>query len=124
MLGNGDWPQRIRESWAVGGTANPDVRQNEYPLERAVSDYIRGLPFLWLAVEDPPGPRSDRGVIEAGSIALLSNVGRPPIDVASDRWLGRHADRRPIRESGLWNVNHVQDQASGAVISVLKEYIT
>lgn len=124
MLANGDWPQRIRESWAVGGTANPVVRESEYPLELAVSDYIGGLPFLWLAVEDPPGPRSDRGVIEAGSIALLSNVRRPPIDAASDHWLGRHADRRLIEESGLWNVNHVQDPANGAFIAVLEGYIT
>lgn len=123
LLATDDWPKPIQGSWSVGGTAKPDVRETEYPLERAVSDYISRMPFLWLAVEDPPGPESDRAVIEAGLIALLSNVGRPHVDVASANWLGYRAARPLIRESGLWNVNHVQDPPSGSVIAALERYI-
>jgi hypothetical protein len=77
------------------------------------------MPFLWLEVEDPAGPDSDRGVIEAGTIALLSNLDRAPIDVPSPGWLGRCARDRFIRESGLWNVRHVQDEPVAAFLAIL-----
>ena len=70
--------------------------------------YIASLPFLWLAVDDAPSTASERGVIEAGSIGLLSNFEVPAIDAPSPAWLGRHTDREAIRRSGLWNVNHVR----------------
>ena len=43
-------------------------------LEQAVSVYIGALPLVWVAVDDPPGPQSDRAVIEAGSVALLMEI--------------------------------------------------
>jgi hypothetical protein len=33
--------------------------------------------FLWIDIDDEPGPASIRGFIERNSIALLSNHGRP-----------------------------------------------
>ena len=123
LLARGDWPKQVRDSWSVGSIARSEVREAEYALEHAVSDYIGAMPFLWLAVDDTPGPQSDRGVIERGAIALLSNLDRPVIDAASANWLGRVADRRLIRDSGLWNVNHTQDPPNDAVIAVLERYL-
>lgn len=123
LLAVDDWPKPIHDSWSVGSTAESDVRRTEYALERAVSVHIGTMPFLWLDVEDPPGPDSDRGVIEAGSIALLSNVGRPRFDAASADWLGCRAARPLIRESYLWNINHVQSFPSGSVLAALEQYV-
>jgi len=85
------------------------VRVAEYPLERAVSEHIGAMPFLWLDVNDPSTGRDDRARIEAGCISLLSNAKRPPIDPPSPTWLGHCASRGAVRYSGLWNVNHVHD---------------
>jgi hypothetical protein len=119
LLASGDWPGSTRNSWCVGSTASSSVRRGEYALERAVSDHIGAMRFLWLDVDDPVGPKSDRRLIEAGAIALLSNLDRAPIDASSPGWIGHHADRRRVRESGLWNVNHVQDPPDGAFLDVL-----
>jgi hypothetical protein len=78
-------------------------------LEQAVSTYIGNLPLLWLGVDDPPGSASDRGLIERGSIRLLSNLRRRAIDPASLDWLGHHAPSQAVQGSGLWNVRHVDE---------------
>jgi hypothetical protein len=75
----------------------------------AVSERIRAMPFLWLQVDGPEGP-ADRTAIERGAIALLSNFRREVVDPPSKGWLGRHAQAEDIRESGLWNVEHVREQ--------------
>lgn len=124
LLASGQaWPASIRDTWSIGGTAPATVRMREYPLEKAVSDYIGAMPFLWLAVDDPPGPKSERSVIEVGSIALLSNLHRAQIDAPSIAWLGRNADRAVIRESGLWNVNHVRETPNVTFLDVLARRI-
>lgn len=51
----------------------PDIRTAETPAEREVSRIIRAMPFLWLAIDDPPRRDSMRGYVERNSIALLSN---------------------------------------------------
>lgn len=124
LLASGDWPETIRRSWSVGSSATSDVRRDEYPLEQAVSDHIGTMPFLWLEVDDPPGSMSDRGVIEAGAIALLSGLDRPPIDRPSVDWLGRHADRELVRKSGLWNVSHVAEESDGSFLDVFERHIS
>ena len=91
------------------GSAPRKVRERELPLERAVSQVIGNMSFLWLSVGDEPGPRSLRGFIERNAIALLSNYGKPPIDPPSDSWLGSHCTREKVRTSGLWNSNHVDE---------------
>ena len=80
--------------------------------------HIRAMPFLWLAVPDPPGPESERGVIEVGAIRLLSNLDRTAIDPPSPAWLGRSAARDTIRRSGLWNVSHVTGSGNADFLSV------
>ena len=92
-----------RELVIPGGA--PD--RAETALEGAVSLYIGQMDFVVLAVEDEPGPRSERAFIERNSIALLSNYARPPLDAPSAEWLGRRCGREKVRQSGLWNTQHV-----------------
>ena len=119
LLASGARSPQLRESWGVGSTAKGDVRRAEQPLERAVSQYIGGMPFLWVDVDDPPSRDSERGVIEAGSLALLSNRERVAIDPPSPQWLGASADRAAVREAGLWNVNHVGDPSNVSFLEIL-----
>lgn len=100
------------------------LREAERRVEAMVSQYIRSMPFLWVAVEDPPGKASHRKVIEANAIGLLSNLGREPVDPPSPGWLGRWADRPAVRESGLWNVNHVDEGYDPGFLDLLERYIT
>lgn len=95
--------------WGHGSSAGRDLRLEELKLERRVSDYIRELPFLWVDVPDEPGPDSDRAYLERNAIALASNYGKSPIDPRTGDWLGTDSPSQEIRESGLWNVNHVDD---------------
>jgi hypothetical protein len=123
LLGSGAWPASIHNTWLVGSSAELAVRRLEYPLECAVTSHIGAMPFLWVEVSDPAEPDSDRGAIEAGAIALLSNLGREPIDAPSEKWLGRCAARTRVRDSGLWNVRHVEDPARDSFLGVLESWI-
>ena len=67
------------------------------------------MPFLWIELDDDPGPLSVRGTMERNAIALLSNYGRAPLDSPSARWLGRSSNRSLVRDSGLWNQRHVEE---------------
>lgn len=81
------------------------------------------MTVLCLPVPDESGPQSQRGVIERGAIALLSNRGRASIDPPSDRWLGREAASPAVRESGLWNSNHVDKPPLGSVIDLMARLV-
>ena len=109
-----DYPQ-----WGDGSSARRDFRLEELEMERRVSDYLRELPFLWVDVDDEPGPRSDRAYLERNAIALLSNYRKAPIDPRSNRWLGTDSPSQKIRESGLWNVNHVDESYDPAFLDQL-----
>ena len=118
LLASGDMP--ACPSWGVKGdltkaaaqlaTDRHAVRAAEVPVEQAVSRYIQALPFLWLGIQDEPGPDSLRGYVERNAISLLSNCGREPLDPPSEQWLGRSSDRPLVRGSGLWNQRHVEEQ--------------
>ena len=110
-------------SWGKGDTAPREVREHEQPLERAVSTVIGDMPFLWLAIEDEPGPDSLRGYVERNAIALLSNYGKHPIDPPSRSWLGYSCDRKRVRTSGLWNSNHVDETYEPAFLDTLARLI-
>lgn len=97
------------QTWGQGNSAAKDVRATEVELERAVSEVIRNMRLLWLAVGDEPGPQSQRAKIERNSIALLSNFQNLSVDPPSPLWLGYHCDRDRVRASGLWNQNHVEE---------------
>ncbi|MFW5898656.1 MAG: hypothetical protein ACOCT7_02235 [Candidatus Saliniplasma sp.] len=109
--------------WSQGSTASREIREHEYRLEKRVSSYIRKLPFLWIKIDDKAGPNSDRGYIERNSIALLSNHQKDTIDERSKDWLGYHSPKDKIRQSGLWNSNHVDERYDPAFLDVLKKYI-
>jgi hypothetical protein len=57
--------------------------------------------LLVVAVEDAPGPDSERAYIAWNAIALLSNDDRPALDPASEGWLGLRCPRELVRQSGL-----------------------
>jgi hypothetical protein len=78
-------------------------------LEAAVSAYLGRLPFLWLSIDDEPGPGSSRGLIEQNVIALASGLQEPVINPSSPSWLGLYSGRDKVRRSGLWNQRHVDE---------------
>ena len=108
--------------WGVGSSAGREQRLKELDLERRVSNLIRDLPFLWVSVDDEPGPDSDRAYLEQNTIALLSNYRRESIDPRND-WLGQYSRSEKIRESGLWNVNHVDEEYDPDFLDSLQERI-
>jgi hypothetical protein len=81
------------------------------------------MPFLWLEVADKPGPQSMRKYIERNAIGLLSNYNRPVIDGPSHDWLGQYCANDKVRESGLWNVDHVDEQYDPAFLRCLEGLI-
>jgi hypothetical protein len=101
-------------TWGIGSSAKTEIRDLEHPIETLVSNHIRSMPFLWLQVEDPPGPGSERAYIEQNSIALISNYDKlgtaSAIDPPFETWLGLHCKSEHVRGSGLWNVDHVKDR--------------
>lgn len=106
-------------TWGQGSTAKGVIRKREEPLEREVSRVIRDMPFLWLAINDEPGPGSLRGYVERNAIALLSNYQKTPIDSSSPKWLGHSCNRDRVRRSGLWNQNHVDEDYDPAFLDTL-----
>jgi hypothetical protein len=113
------WNQR----WSSIERERDEVRDEEYPLEKKVSTYIRRQPFLWVKVNDTPSKDSDRGYIERNIIALLSNYQKDPVDPRNSTWLGKHSPKREIKESGLWNVNHVEENYDPEFLGLLEEKI-
>ena len=104
-------------SWGVAGSAGEAARrlsvernavaEAEARIEALVSEYVGQMPFLWLNVNDAPGPDSSRGLIERNAIALLSGYKQPTSDGPTAEWLGRNSNSERIRLSGLWNNHHV-----------------
>lgn len=115
---------RAVPSWGRGNTATSAIVAAEDAFECDVSAVIRQMPFLWLRIGDEPGPHSLRGTIERNSIALLSNYGKPALDPPSALWLGRHSDREKVRESGLWNSNHVDESFDPAFLDELDKLVS
>lgn len=115
------FPEGPYETWGKGSSAPASVRAAERTLEAHVSAYLCALHFLWLRVDDPPGPDSLRGRIERNAIALLSNYHRPSLDRPSAGWLGRLCSRERVRESGLWNNNHVDEHYDSNFLDVMAD---
>ncbi len=109
--------------WGEGSSAKRERRLDELEMKRRVSDYLRDLPFLWLNVDDEPSAESQRAYIEQNTIALLSNYQRGAVDIRSDDWLGKHSRTKKICESGLWNVNHVDEDYNPEFLDGLSEAI-
>ena len=124
----GDSP--LPPTWGTGGDPGAAARKlgmdrasvqgGEASLERCVSAYVGRMPFLWLNVDDGPGPDSRRGLIERNAIALLSHARTPAADAPSNRWLGTFSDRERVRASGLWNNNHVEDDYDASFLDTME----
>ena len=112
-----------RKACEAVGIDRPALDALEAPVELAVSQYLSKLSFLWLDIGDDPSPNSQRGLIERQSIALLSNCARPSLDSASEHWLGHHSNRILVRESGLWNQQHVGEVHNPEFLDVLEKLI-
>ena len=120
-------------SWGVKGDAakastalgmsREALASAEAPVEQGVTHYIGTMPFLWLNIDDNPGPSSLRGVIERNAIALLSNHRRIPLDPPSPQWLGHVSDRALVRCSGLWNQRHVVETHDPAFLNIFEMMI-
>ncbi len=111
-------------TWGDGNTSRSEVRDGELTLEREVSQVIGKMPFLWLSIEDEAGPESRRGFIERNSIALLSNYNKPRLDPPSAVWLGHHCNRERVRNSGLWNSIHVDEDYDPAFLDELDRLVS
>ncbi|MAY33586.1 MAG: hypothetical protein CMM86_13375 [Rhodovulum sp.] len=112
------------ESWDNRQSTVPrDVRLAEQPIEQMVTSVIGAMPFLWVDVGDDAGAESERGIIERGSIALLSNWQKEPIDPASESWLGNRCNRERVRTSGLWNSNHIDEAYDPKFLDVLERRV-
>jgi hypothetical protein len=111
------------KTWGVGSSAKREICDAEYDIEKRVSAYIGAMPLLWVSVPGDAGPTSDRKVIEANAIALLSNRGREAIDEASEEWLGRHSPHPAVNRSGLWNVHHVDERHDPSFLTVLERCV-
>jgi hypothetical protein len=109
-------------TWSIGQSAERDIRAGERTHEGAVSDVIGRMSVLWVDVPDEPGPGSARARIERYAIALLSNRLRP-LDPPSAGWLGRHSVRSEIRESGLWNLKHVNEAYDPSFLDELEAHV-
>jgi hypothetical protein len=113
----------ICATWGEGNTAGKSVRAAEATLEAKVSDIIRRMPFVWLPVNDEPGPASMRGYVEKNVIALLSNYDKPAIDPPFPVWLGYKCNRDKVRQSGLWNQNHVDEAYDPGFLTAFEELV-
>ena len=123
----------LPESWGVGNSAGEAARnlgvdrsavnEAEVGIEARVSEYIGQMPFLWLSVNDAPGPSSKRALIERNAVALLSSYGWPCADSPSTEWLGHYSDRERVRLSGLWNNHHVDETYDPSFLDEMESQI-
>lgn len=111
-------------TWGRGNLAKGDIKSGEVALEHQVSQVIGNMSFLWVPVDDEPGPESARGYVERNSIALLSNYNKPALDPPSAGWLGHHSDRDRVRKSGLWNQNHVEETYDPSFLDTLERLVS
>jgi hypothetical protein len=115
-------PGDLLSSWLDRHRPPGQRASQEASVERAVSSHIGAMPLLWLNVP----ARADRGYLENNSIALLSCLTGGP-DRPSTSWLGQYAEpaeRAEIRESGLWNVQHVSGHYDPGFLRQLAQLVT
>ncbi len=114
--------QRDFLNWGKGQNASKQIRDSEADLEKQVSEHIGKLFIIGVEVDDDPGPASDRAFIERNAIGLLSKAAQY-FDSPSERWLGQFSDRNEIRDSGLWNINHVGFTYDPEFLNILEIYV-
>lgn len=107
----------------AGNPIDAGDRDAEIEVEKEVSKIIGQMPFVWVTINDEPNNDSLRAYIERNSIALLSNYRKEPIDKASQQWLGSNCTTESVKESGLWNSNHVNKKYDPDFLKCLKAII-
>ena len=115
-------------TWGKGYGAPPELKASPSALaaeaawERKVSEHIGAMTVLWVHVPDEPSATNMRAFIERNAIALLSNK-RFPSAPCSDSWLGRYSPTEEIRESQLWNINHVNEHYDRSFLSAFEKAV-
>lgn len=105
--------------WARGQSAPPSIRETEFAVEKAVSEYLGRMHVLWLEVGDEASPQSLRSYIERNSIALLSSLDPPTGD-----WLGLSCPSEKVRRSGLWNQDHVDSVCDPSFLDIFTTLVS
>jgi hypothetical protein len=122
-------PEKRVATW---GKADMGVREDEHRLEMKVSDYIRGLPFVFMRVDPESDGRehiheNDRMYLEQNIIAIiamLSNINRAERgDMPSHEWLGNHSGRGKVQASGLWNNEWVDKDYNPIFFEIFEHYL-
>ena len=113
----------IAKASTVLGSSREKLASDEAPIEQAASYHLAHMPFLWLSIDDDPGPKSLRGMLERNAIALVSNYLRESLDPPTPGWLGLFSDRKLVCGSGLWNQRHVGETHDPAFLDVLEKLI-
>jgi hypothetical protein len=111
-------PRELLGSWLDRHGPRAGWAAQEARIEEAVSAYIGAMPFVWLSVPE----RADRGCIERNSIALTSRLAEG-LDQPSTGWLGHHAARTEISQSGLWNVDHIRHHREPGFLDLLHRLV-
>lgn len=109
-------------TWGIGMSAPKEIRQREAGIEKIVSEYLGRMEILWLAVNDEAGKQSKRAYLERNALGLLT-AQMPPVDPPSPAWLGNHSPEPLIRQSGLWNLDHVATPYDPAFLDVMAGYV-
>jgi len=109
-------------TWGIGQSADRLTRDGEKDLEYVVSKHIGAMQILWLGVDDEPGKESDRAYLERNLISLLAQEGRK-LDQPSLNWLGVQSPDERIRNSGLWNLDHLGFQYDSSFLDQFQRYL-
>lgn len=118
LIGRDGQPPGLLASWLDRHGPHPGWARQETALEMAVSRHIGAMPVLWLTVPDPAA----RADVEQNSIALTSRLAGGQ-DQPSPGWLGHYAIPGQIRQSGLWNVEHVTQPCRPDFLATLHQLI-
>jgi hypothetical protein len=98
---SGEYPD-----WGKGQSATKDVKNQERRLEQEVSKYLSRLRVFCLPLSGPASKSSIRSRVEAAIIGVLTQDGMA-LERPTQNWLGLNSTRSEIRESGLWNLQHL-----------------
>lgn len=113
--------------WGLGANASSEIRAEERELEQRVSAHLARFSFTWVPVPGASTAGNERSLVERSAIGLLSNYGRQgsaeAVDPPTPEWLGHYCSNERVRASGLWNVNHVDEQPEPGWLIRLAELI-
>lgn len=108
--------------WGIGQNADKEIKQTEAALEKEVSKCIGDMKILWLSVPGESSADNDRAYLERNIIGLLTTK-IPESDNPSPSWLGNYSNREIIKNSGLWNIDHVGIPYDPNFLDVLSQYV-